>query len=77
MTAKATEMFAPLLSTLNQLGGGVPIQVQQQGTQQLGEEVLARAFARGAASLPSPVVSVVDINDVQGRVKVIEQEATL
>lgn len=77
MTAKATEMFAPLLSTLNQLGGGVPIQVQQQGTQQLGEEVLARAFARGAASLPSPVVSVVDINDVQGRVRVIEQEATL
>lgn len=77
MTAKATEMFAPILSTLNQLGGGVPIQVQQQGTQQLGEEVLARAFARGAASLPSPVVSVVDINDVQGRVKVIEQEATL
>lgn len=77
MTAKTTEMFAPLLSTLNQLGGGVPIQVQQQGTQQLGEEVLARAFARGAASLPSPVVSVVDINDVQGRVRVIEQEATL
>lgn len=77
MTAKTTEMFAPLLSTLNQLGGGVPIQVQQQGTQQLGEEVLARAFARGAASLPSPVVSVVDINDVQGRVRVIEQEAML
>lgn len=77
MTAKTTAMFAPLLSTLNQLGGGVPIQVQQQGTQQLGEEVLARAFARGAASLPSPVVSVVDINDVQQRVQVIEREATL
>ena len=72
MTASATNMFAPLLSGLNQLGGGVPITVQGVVANFEGEEMLARAFARGIASMPAPVVSVEEIDRVQSRVKVLE-----
>jgi hypothetical protein len=64
------------LSTLNQLGGGVPIDVGGIGNQQMGEEMLARAFARGVSEL-RPVVSVEEINRVSNNVKVIESLATL
>ena len=72
MTASATNMFAPLLSGLNQLGGGVPITVQGVVANFEGDEMLARAFARGIASMPAPVVSVEEIDRVQSRVKVLE-----
>lgn len=72
MTANATAMFSPLLSAINQLGGGVPIRHGGAATQ-LGEDMLAAAIARGYAMAPSPVVSVQEINDVENRVKVIEQ----
>lgn len=76
MTAQATSAFAPLLSSLNQMGGGVPIQATSIGSQQMGEDMLARAVARGVAEL-QPVVSVEEINRVSGNVKVIESLATL
>ena len=72
MTAAATNMFAPLLSGLNQMGGGVPITVQGVVANFEGEEMLARAFAKGIASMPAPVVSVEEINRVSDRVKVLE-----
>lgn len=75
MTASATSLFSPLLSALNQLGGGVPI-VQTGVQTQLGEDMLAAAVAKGYAMAPSPVVSVREINDVENRVKVIENMAT-
>lgn len=71
LTARATSMFAPLLSTFNQMGGGVPIYGQQAGSQAMGEDMLARAFAKGVANL-SPVVSVEEITRVTNRVKVLE-----
>lgn len=76
ITAQATSAFAPILSTLNQMGGGVPIDVGGIGSQQMGEEMLARAFARGVSEL-RPVVSVEEINRVSNNVKVIESLATL
>lgn len=76
MTAQATSAFAPLLSTLNQMGGGVPINVTNVGNQQMGEDMLARAVARGVASV-RPVVSVEEINRVSNNVQVIESLATL
>lgn len=76
ITAQATSAFAPILSTLNQMGGGVPIDVGGIGNQQMGEEMLARAFARGVSEL-RPVVSVEEINRVSNNVKVIESLATL
>ena len=74
MTASATALFSPLLSALNQLGGGVPI-VQTGVQSQLGEDMLAAAIAKGYALAPAPVVSVKEINDVENRVKVIENLA--
>lgn len=72
MTAKATSMFAPILSAFNQAGGGVPIYGQQTGNRAMGEDMLAKSFAKGLAEMPAPVVSVEEINRVGNRVKVIE-----
>lgn len=71
MTARATEMFAPILSSFNMMGGGVPINVTQSGSQALGEDMLARAVAKGVQSI-RPVVSVEEINSVNNRVQVLE-----
>lgn len=76
MTAQATSAFAPILSTLNQMGGGVPIQATNIGTQQMGEEMLARAVARGVAQL-RPVVSVEEFRNVSNNVDVVESLAEL
>lgn len=72
ITAKSTAMFAPLLSSLNQLGGGVPIVPQASPSQQIGEEFLAAAVVRGMEYAPRPVVSVEEIHRVSDRVEVIE-----
>lgn len=77
LTAAATSMFAPVLSTFNQIGGGVPIQATETANSVAGEEMLARAFMQGAAALPNPVVSVVDINAGQKRVAQVESLASL
>lgn len=71
MTARATSMFAPLLSSFNQMGGGVPINVTQTSSQTLGEDMLARAVAKGVQTI-RPVVSVEEITRVNNRVKVLE-----
>lgn len=72
MTAKATSMFAPILSAFNQLGGGVPIVVNNAATD-FGEEMLAAAIARGYMMCPPPVVSVEEVTNAQNRIKVIEK----
>jgi hypothetical protein len=72
MTARATEMFSPLLSSLNQMGGGVPISLAGQGSS-IGEDMLAAAVAKGMIMAPAPVVSVEEIQRVQKRVAVLEQ----
>lgn len=77
LTAAATSMFAPVLSAFNQIGGGVPIQATETANSVAGEEMLARAFMQGAAALPNPVVSVVDINAGQKRVAQVESLASL
>ncbi len=76
MTARTTAMFAPVLSAFNQMGGGVPIGLAYGGTS-MGEEMLARAFARGASALPNPVVGVQEITRVANRVQVLEDIANV
>lgn len=71
MTAKATSMFSPILSAFNQLGGGVPIVVNNGGSN-IGMDMLAAAVARGYQMAPQPVVSVEEINRTQRRVQTIE-----
>ena len=73
MTAEATSMFAPMLSAFNQMGGGVPISGQNSNA--TGEEMLARAFARGVEAMPAPVVNVQEITRVAKRIGVLESIA--
>lgn len=72
LTAAATSMFAPLLSSFNQIGGGVPINVTESSNQALGEDMLARAVAKGVMMAPAPVVSVEEFTSVANRVKYVE-----
>lgn len=71
MTAKATSMFSPILSAFNQLGGGVPIVVNNGGSN-IGMDMLAAAVARGYQMAPQPVVSVEEISRAHRRVQTIE-----
>lgn len=72
LTARATAMFSPVLSAFNQIGGGVPFSTQNSSSQIMGEDMLSRAFAKAVQSMPSPVVSVQEINNVNNRVETLE-----
>lgn len=72
INAQSTSMFTPLLSALNQAGGGVSFGSQDISNSVQGEAMLARAFAKGVAMLPNPIVSVKEIIQVQNRVTVLE-----
>ena len=72
LTAAATQMFAPALSAFNQLGGGVPIVSTSNSQTEIGEDMLARAVAKGMQESPRPVVSVEEIRRVSDRVDVVE-----
>lgn len=74
MTAAATSMYAPVLSAMNQSAGGNPI--TGAGSAQ-GEDMLARAVARGLMAMPNPVVSVEEINTTARRVQVLENLASI
>ncbi|MCL1933956.1 MAG: hypothetical protein FWF53_09135 [Candidatus Azobacteroides sp.] len=73
MTASATGMFGPVLSALNQIGGGVPINVVNQSQQQIGKDMLTEAFREALRDFPNPVVSVEEINNTNKRVQVQER----
>lgn len=72
MTAKATKMFEPLLAAMNAIGGGVPMQVARSTDSVESAEMLTSSFESAAKEI-KPVVSVVEINEVQQRVETIEQ----
>lgn len=72
INARSTDMFAPILSAMNMAGGGVPINVQSTSNQAIGEDMLARAVAKGVMMLPAPVVSVEEFTTVSNRVKYVE-----
>lgn len=72
--ALSTAMFSPLYSALNQMGGGAPIiprSASEVGSITEGEEMLARAVAKGVSAL-HPVVSVEEINRVSDRVAFVK-----
>ena len=74
--ARSTSMFAPLYSSLNQMGGGIPISAAQTANQVQGEDMLARAFAKGMSEIDIRV-GVDEIARVQNRVKVVENLSIL
>lgn len=73
LTAAATSMFGPMLSAFNQIGGGIPINVTESSNQALGEDMLARAVAKGMMMAPPPVLSVEEFTSVANRVKYVEK----
>lgn len=72
LTAAATSMFSPMLSAFNQMGGGIPINVTATTNQALGEDMLAKAVAKGMSMAPPPVLSVEEYTTVSNRVKYLE-----
>lgn len=71
MTAAATKIFEPLLSAMNGIGRGVPMQVVGATERMETADMLTNSF-ESAASEIKPVVSVVEISEVQKRVDIIE-----
>ena len=69
MTAQATQMFAPVLSVMNQLGGGAPIPGNGMSVE---ADYLTKAVEEGVKKMPRPVVAVEEISNVRNRVEVIE-----
>lgn len=71
MTARTTRMFAPALSVMNQLGGGVAI--PSRDGDGAGMEYFADAMMRSLRNMPRPVVSVEEIDRVRANVEAIER----
>lgn len=71
MTAKATSMFAPILSAMNVAGGGVPISVKQTSSKEIGNDLFSKSMKQAMKDF-HPVVAVTEINRVQSQVKVVE-----
>lgn len=67
INANSTAMFTPLLSSLNQAGGGVGFGNQQINNQLQGEEMLARAFAKGAAMIPPNMLTLKEFHAANDR----------
>ena len=71
MTAAATRIYEPLLMAMNNIGRGVPMQVVSSNREAMMSESLTESFSAAVQEI-TPVVSVVEINDMQNRVKTIE-----
>ena len=75
MNAKSTSMFGPLLSSLNQAGGGVAFNPAASGSRE-GYEFLAAAVAAGMKSVQLSV-GVDEVSRVQKRVDTIKEVSTI
>ncbi len=73
INANSTSMFTPLLSALNQIGGGVEFGSQQVSNQLQGEDMLARAVARGVAMLPAPILDLREFHVADDRLTKIKE----
>lgn len=71
MTAKATDMFEPLLRVMNAIGAGVPITTTGAYERAENAESLTDSFTQAAQEI-KPVVSVVEITEAQDRVAMIQ-----
>lgn len=70
MTAKAVNDWGAMLSAMNVSSGGAAIQVSNLPQRNDGMKGMERMMERALMTMPAPVVSVVDINKGQKRVKV-------
>lgn len=70
MTARAVNDWGAMLSAMNVASGGNAIQVSNLPQRNDGMRGMERMMERALMNIPAPVVSVVDINKGQTRVKV-------
>lgn len=71
MTAQATKMFEPLLIAMNGIGKGVPMASPTASDRITTAEMMTDSFETAAREI-RPVVSAVEITEVQNRVDIIE-----
>ncbi len=71
MTAAATRIYEPLLVVMNNIGKGIPMQVIGSNRDAYMSESLTESFSAAVQDI-QPVVSVTEINEVQSRVRTIE-----
>lgn len=80
---RSTAMFAPLLSRINEAGGGVKfarggvLGAQNVPQESFDYDLFAERVAEANSSLPSPVVSVEEIAEVSNNVSVLETDSEL
>lgn len=80
---RSTSMFAPLLSRINEAGGGRKfanggiLGTSAQPESLFDYEMFASKTAEAVSSLPNPIVGVDEISSVSNKVDVIEQNASL
>ena len=72
INARSTAMYLPLLNSINQAGGGVPINMEATATQAMGDDFLSESIANAMMMMPNPIVSVQEIAEVNARVQVNE-----
>lgn len=76
INAESSRLYTPLLSAVNQAGGGVPISgIAGQSSPSRGlidYDILAAKITEGVSSLPAPIVGVEEFNEVANNLKVIE-----
>ena len=70
MTAQAVNDWGAMLSAMNVASGGNAIQVSNLPQRNDGMKGIERMMERALMNMPAPIVSVVDINKGQKRVKV-------
>ena len=70
MTAQAVNDWGAMLSAMNVASGGNAIQVSNLPQRNDGMKGMERMMERALMNMPAPIVSVVDINKGQSRVKV-------
>ena len=70
MTAQAVNDWGAMLSAMNVASGGNAIQVSNLPQRDDGMKGMERMMERALMNMPAPIVSVVDINKEQKRVKV-------
>lgn len=70
MTAQAVNDWGAMLSAMNVASGGNAIQVSNLPQRNDGMKGMERMMERALMNMPAPIVSVVDINKGQKRVKV-------
>lgn len=71
MTAKATRLFEPLLMAMNNIGQGIPMQVQSLYEQVNTVDMMSDSFENAARKI-KPVVSIVEIAEAHERLDMIE-----